>query len=187
MTVAPEPTEEAPKGEEPKPEEEPKTPEPKAEGQPKPGAETAEQKAARLEAENQRLSRKIADKDKADRKAEQDRLKEAGNHEEAAKLAQKDADEARDELAKERRTNRGLRIAGELKFNNPSNALRLIDAEDLDDDDKAKKALTQLAKDEPGLLAEAVRRRSAPIDGGSGNSTNADMNELLRRGFGRGG
>lgn len=145
---------------------------------------SVEEQLAALESENNRLKRIISDRDKADRKAAEKKAADEGKHEEAARLAQERAEKAEADLATERRTTRGLRVAGELKFNNPATALKLIDPEDLDDDAKAKRALEKLAKDEPGLLAGASQRRSAPI--GEGAPPNADMNAWLRQQAGRG-
>ncbi len=184
MTVAPETgNEPAPKEGEDKQPEDGKQPEAK---QPDKGGEdkSADQRAAELEAENNRLKRTISERDKADRKAAEKKAADEGKHEEAARLAQERAEKAETDLQAERRTTRGLKIAGELKFNNPTIALKLIDADQLDDDKAAKAALEKLASDEPGLLAETTRRRSAQIT--EGDAPNADMNAQLRKAFGRG-
>lgn len=126
---------------------------------------------------------------------ERKRAEEAGDHQKLAETAVKERDELKEQLATkdselvgERRTNRGLRIAGELKFKDSADALKLLgDPEVLDDDAKAKKALEALAEKKPWLVGDGTSPRQGNVNGdGSGSSDDVKVAGPARmaRGYG---
>lgn len=114
---------------------------------------------------------------------------EAGNHRAIAEREQKRAEEAErkaaereQELQTERRTNRGHRIATNLRFHDPSEAIALLrdagQAESLDADESAEKALKALAEKKPHLVRDADKSRQRDLGNGDGGGKTGDDPEL---------
>lgn len=84
-----------------------------------------------------------------------DRLEKQG------KKAEEEAKTAKSELADSKRETAALAVAARLKFRNPARAIKLLDLDDLDNEDDTERALEALAKEEPGMVTSKKQR---PVD-----------------------
>lgn len=121
--------------------------------------------------------KKLQDADaERQRKADED----AGNHaaiaqreKEAREAAERERDEARQEAAKLARTQRVERIAGRLKFRDPSDVIHRLSDDVLDDDSKVERALKDVAKSKPYLVIDGETPKQGDVtgDGGEGGTS----------------
>jgi hypothetical protein len=159
------------------------------------------QRLGRLEAENQRLKREAAGREKDRRKAESDRKKaederkaQDGEWEKLAneradrisELEQQITDRDRKDAEREQRTT-AEKVADRLNFRRPRRAYALLAdelgdglADTLADEQLTEAALKRIAKAEPELV-DNTRRTGAPVNGrrGNGSTPQQDHNQFI--------
>jgi hypothetical protein len=141
-----------------------------------------------------RLKRKAAEGDKAQRKlqAQVDELKESlaeqstdGDELDKAKAkierlegkleaAEAKATDLEAEIETGRRQRTGLEIAQRLNFRNPARAIKLLDSDDLTDDSSTERALKALANEEPYMVGKRGQRDVTGNDDDAGGNADDD-------------
>lgn len=130
-------------------------------------------------------ARRAAKRAKADAdKATAEKTKADGNFEQAAKDAEKRAQDAEDRATRLERQTRVTAAASRLKFRDPSDAMRFLDEDDLDDDHSVERALKALARDKK-YLVNSGGRSGGDINGDDGSGGGDDMDARIRRAAGR--
>lgn len=128
--------------------------------------------------EHNRLKREAAEASKRSRAAEREAKKqrqraqkESGQYDEI--LSEKDeevaaaaerAEAAEYALEKFQRDSRVSKIAGRLGFRDPSDALAMLNEDDVEDDNSTERALKRLAREKP-YLVDGKRASGAPVNG----------------------
>ncbi len=110
-------------------------------------------------AELDALRRKVAEGEKAKRKAEtetkqreEQRQREQGEYQKLAETKEREAVEAQSRLARLERDQRVARIATRLKFRDPQDVVDRLTNDEAEDDSLAEEALTRIAKAKPYLV-----------------------------------
>lgn len=112
-------------------------------------------------AEEGALRRRVAEAEKAQRKfeadrkkAEEDRQAEQGKWQELAEQRDRELGQERAERARVEREQRITRIAGRLKYVDPSDVVGRVTADEGADDSSVEAALTRIAESSPHLIAK---------------------------------
>jgi len=110
-------------------------------------------------AELDALRRKVAEGEKAKRKAEtetkqreEQRQREQGEYQKLAETKEREAAEAQNRLARLERDQRVARIATRLKFRDPQDVVDRLTTDEAEDDSLAEEALARIAKAKPYLV-----------------------------------
>lgn len=128
-----------------------------------------------LRDENNRLKREAAERDRKDREAEQERLREAGEHEERADRAEARVAELEQEIADRDQRDLIEKSAAAVGMEFPQDAAALLTADEKKDESTVEAGLRRLKQERPKLFGE-VRR-----SGGSIESDAQDREEERKR------
>jgi hypothetical protein len=154
---------------------------PAPESTPDPEPEPDEVKVPKGELE--RLRRKVAQAEKAERDRKRAEAEAAGKHEEVVKQVEQERDErdARIEelqaqLAKRDHDSIVRKVAGTLNFHDPEDALLRVPAEVAEKGEAAvTKHLRDVLSKSPHLAGTGAPRSGAPLNGGGGGEPGADL------------
>lgn len=129
--------------------------------------------------ENKKKAEKVKRDAELKKKQEEGRFDELLQEEkEATKKAEKERDEARQELVSFKREVTVTRVASRLGFRDPSDAMHYIAGEDADDEKVAERSLLKLLRDKPYLKSDKVAT-GAHLNGSSpGTLTVADVKRM---------
>lgn len=118
---------------------------------------------AAIISENNRLKREAAERSKKDREARRKQAKKDGKFERLAQEETERADKAEAELARFQRRANVTKVADRLNMEDPEDAFRFLDEDDMDDERLAERALKKLRDKRPSLF-KTKRRSGKDID-----------------------
>lgn len=108
-------------------------------------------------AENNRLKREAAERDRKERETQRKRDEEEGKYKELYERERDRAEKADEALATERQARLVSRVAKRLKFHDPEDAVRYLDKEDMTDERTIERRLESVSTEKKWLVNASGR------------------------------